>query len=134
MKSEHQPGDCRRKFSTSLLAFVLTSLLFAGCDPSSEVPASLSPDPDDYVPVSQYRQAVREKNELEAINAVAERRAEYAENTIAKERAEKEQIERGRSLWRSSSAFLIVVAGLTLFLGAAAGSVARKEAQHHESS
>ncbi len=111
------------------LAF--TGLAVTSCEPSKDS-STHSPELRNYVPVSQYREAVQAKNELEAIHAVTERRVEYAESTIAKERAEKEQIERGRSLWRSSSAFLIVFAGLMLFLGAAAGSSARKETQQNE--
>ena len=111
----------------SLLGLCLMSLTAVGCKPSPQ---------GESVSVLQYRRALQEKSELEALHTVAQRRIEIAEQQAAKEKAERERVERGRSLWKNSSAFLIVVAGLMLFFGAAAGSRARKEAQsqnpHHE--
>ena len=84
-------------------------------------------DTERHVPVSQHRKLLAEKTELEALNAVAQRRIELAEQDVARERAERERVDRGRSLWQNSSAVLCVLAGVMLFLGAAAGSATRKQ-------
>lgn len=65
--------------------------------------------------------------ELEASKAIAERRLRDAEVSLEKQQVASERVEKSRSVWRSASAFLVVLAGLTLFAGAILGSQAKKE-------
>ena len=71
---------------------------------------------------------LRERAELEAREAVGRRQLELAEQSLRREEEQRERAERGTALWRGGSALLLVLAGVTLFLGAAAGSATRKEA------
>jgi len=71
---------------------------------------------------------VAKEAELKAQQAVAQHQLQRAEVQLKKEQEGKERAQRGTDLWRSGSALLIVLAGVMLFLGAAAGSATRKEA------
>jgi hypothetical protein len=70
---------------------------------------------------------LRERAELEAREAVGRRQLELTEQRLRREEELRERAERGTALWRSGSALLVVLSGVTLFLGAAAGSATRKE-------
>jgi hypothetical protein len=71
---------------------------------------------------------VAKEAELKAQQAVAQQQLQQAEVQVKREQEGKEKAQRGADLWRSGSALLIVLAGVMLFLGAAAGSATRKEA------
>jgi uncharacterized protein YgbK (DUF1537 family) len=71
---------------------------------------------------------VAKEAELKAQQAVAQTQLQQTEIQLKKEQENKERAQRGADLWRSGSALLIVLAGVMLFLGAAAGSATRKEA------
>ncbi len=127
MKKSKQTTKITKLTASTLAFIVFTSsgaLLLTSCGGDD--------DTERLVPASQHRKLLAEKTELEALNAVAQRRIELAEKDVARERAERERADRGRSLWQNSTAILCVLAGVMLFLGAAAGSATRKQIRSDE--
>jgi len=96
-------------------------LAITGCEPVGRISVR-----EDHSRLMQTQ--VAEKAQLEAERSLAISRLADAERTIQKQQATNEKIERDRTLWRSSSAILIVLAGLTLFAGAILENKTKKEA------
>jgi len=111
----------RRRMIRLMAAGVVAIFILCGCE---------GPSGDEAVSANRYRQAIQKLAELEARYAAAEHQLDYAEQQNARLKEEVERSEQGKSIWRSSSAVMIILAGLLAFLGVAAGSSARNEVDH----